>query len=205
MKQNTDLAAIKRHLAGKRIFVLPYCHDDHAWCHSRAWHIKRYIAVFDRVVDLLRERPDFRYFIDSWSQLLEPCLKARPQSVAFLRQMLAEGRLALTGGHWSNIRFAHVDEETSVRNMIYGQRKVRELFPDARLDVYANLDVAIGHSQVPQLIGLGGYRYYFAWRPQKRAGRRRRAAQFFLARPLGRRSVGYPSSLRRLEQSGRIQ
>ncbi len=33
--------------------------------------------------------------------------------------------------------------------------------------MYANLDVAIGHSQVPQLVGLGGYSYYFAWRPQK--------------------------------------
>ena len=162
-----DLSDIQAGLAAKQIFLMPYCHADHAWCHSRDWHEKRYFAAFRKMLELFERLPEFRYFIDSWSELLKPSLECAPASVTLVKQRLDEGRLALVGGHWSNVRFAHVGDETSVRNMVYGKRAVRELFPEARLDAYANLDVAIGHSQVPQLVRLAGYDCYFAWRPQK--------------------------------------
>lgn len=162
----SNLKDIKKKLNGKQIFLIPYCHADYAWLHSRDWHLRKYLAVFDKMVDLFKTRPDFKYFIDSWSELLAPCLEKRSESLPFLNQMLEDGRLAIVGGQWSNIRFSHVGDETSIRNMLFGHQRVAKLFPKAELDSYANLDVGIGHSQVSQLLRLAGYQNYFAWRPQ---------------------------------------
>lgn len=162
-----DLGDIRAGLAGKTIFLVPYCHADHAWCHTREWHKRRYNEALRRALTLCASQPDFRYFIDSWSEFLKPCLDSNPDLLPTVREYVHSGKLALVGGHWSNIRFGHVGDETSIRNMIHGRRAVAEHFPDARLDAYANLDVAIGHSQVPQLVRLAGYSCYFAWRPLK--------------------------------------
>ena len=162
-----DLNGIRNQLRDKRIFLMPYCHADFAWRHPRQFHLHRYKAIFDRVIELFRDRPEFRYFFDSWSEMLAPCIAARPDSVPFLAKMIQEGRLAILGGLWSNVRLSHVGDETSIRNIVYGKQKIREVFPEARLDGYANLDAAIGHSQVPQLMNLGGYRFFFCRRPEK--------------------------------------
>ena len=144
-----DLEEIRSRLKDKHIFLMPYCHGYHAWRHPRQFHVHRYIATLDRVIELFETRTDFKYFYDSWSEMLACCIEARPEAVPFLREMLREGRLAIFGGHWSNVRLAHVGDETSIRNIILGKRKIRELFPEAGLDGYGNLDVGIGHSQVP--------------------------------------------------------
>ena len=47
------ICGIEKHLAGKQIYLVPYCHADHAWLHSRDWHLRRYLAVFDKMVELL--------------------------------------------------------------------------------------------------------------------------------------------------------
>ncbi len=158
---------IKKHLADKQIFLIPYCHADHAWLHSRDWHERRYLAVFDKAMKLLEDNPSYKYFFDGWSELLRPILRKRANKIPFMRDMLKDGRLALLSGHWSNIRFSHIGDETSIRNIIYGHREVNEIFPEARLNGYANLDVGIGHSQVPQILNLAECKNYFAWRPQK--------------------------------------
>lgn len=157
---------IKKHLTGKHIYLIPYCHADHAWLHSRDWHERRYLMIFDKAMELLENNPSYKYFFDGWSELLKPCLEKRTDKIPFMRDMLRDGRLALLSGHWSNIRFSHIEDETSIRNIIYGHRKVKEIFPEVRLDGYANLDVGIGHSQVPQILNLAECENYFAWRPQ---------------------------------------
>ncbi len=160
-----EVAKIREQLKDKQIYLIPYCHADHAWMHTRDWHIRRYVAVLERALELLKTRPDFTYFVDSWSELLKPCVEHHPEWIPEIREHLKQGRFAIGGGQWSNLRFCHLNDETTIRNMTYGKRKVHEIFPEARLDAYANLDVGIGHSQVPQLLQLANYPFYFAWRP----------------------------------------
>ncbi|MDD5707010.1 MAG: hypothetical protein PHR35_13890, partial [Kiritimatiellae bacterium] len=162
-----NLNTIREHLQGRRILAMPYCHADHAWEHSRDWHLRRYSSIFDRVLHLLRTQSDFRFFFDSWSEMLKPCLEARPADLPFVRQMIAERRLAIVGGQWSNVRPAQVADETFIRNMVYGRRQMADFLPDVHPEAYANMDTGIGHSQLPQVLRLGGYRRYFAWRPQR--------------------------------------
>jgi len=162
----TEPAEIRSALDDKRVFVMPYCHADIAWEHTRRWHVDRYVLVFDEILRLTESEPGFRHFFDSWCEMLEPCLVHRPASEAKVRALVAEGRLAICGGHWANLRMTQVGDETILRNLILGRREVRRRFPHADLRVYANLDVAIGHSQVPQILQLAGCPFYFGWRPQ---------------------------------------
>jgi len=160
------LEKIRRRLKGATIFVMPYNHADIAWTHTRAWHVSRYVRILDEVLDVMKSHPEFRFFIDSWIEFLEPYLRLRPSRLKELRERVKEKRIAFTCGQFGNLRPTQVGDETFIRNLILGRRKIREMFPRADLSVFANLDVGIGHSQLPQLLQLAGCPYYFAWRPE---------------------------------------
>jgi hypothetical protein len=152
--------------AGATIHVIPYTHADIAWVHSRAWHVDRYVRAMDEVLDLLDRDAAFRYYVDTWVEWMKPYIALRPHNVERLRRHIAAGRLAVCCGHHGNVRSTQVGDETFIRNLQLGMRHWRQLAPEARPTVYANMDVAIGHSQVPQLLRLAGIGNYFAWRPQ---------------------------------------
>ena len=161
-----SLDSCRRALAGRTIHVIPYTHADVAWVHSRAWHIDRYTRAMDEVLDLLDRDPSFRYYVDTWTEWIKPYVELRPQNVQRLRRHVESGRLAVCCGHYGNVRSTAVGDETFIRNLQLGMRRWRELAPGVRFNVYANMDVAIGHSQVPQLLRLAAIRNYFAWRPE---------------------------------------
>ena len=161
-----DIEAFERDLKGKTVYVIPYCHADVAWVHSRAWHVNRYVRALDEVLDIMDSSPDFCYFIDSWTEMLRPYLEHRPHNRERVARLLNEGRLALCGGHYGNLRMTNVGDETAIRNIVVGLEKVRDQLPGFQPAIYSNLDVGIGHSQVPQVMRLGGFKGYFGWRPQ---------------------------------------
>ena len=49
----------------KRIYVVPYSHHDHAWTNTRQWHVWRYIEGFCKVLDVMRENPEYTLLIDN--------------------------------------------------------------------------------------------------------------------------------------------
>jgi len=164
-KYGKDLDALRRNLDGKTVYLIPYCHSDIAWLHTRRWHVSRYTLALDEALDMLDADPEFCYFVDTWTEMLRPYLENRPENRERIARHLASGRFAICGGHWGNLRMTQVGDETIVRNIALGRRRVREQFPDYEPCIYANLDVGIGHSQVPQIMRLGGFEWYIAWRP----------------------------------------
>ena len=165
--ERMELLEISSALRDKEIHVMPYSHADYAWRHTRKWHELRYLAIFDKVMSLLESHEKYRFFFDSISEMVLPCVEKRPASRERLRQAVKSGRLEFCGGQWSNVRPTQVGDETFIRNITVGREALREICPEASPSVYANLDVCVGHSQMPQLLRLGGYRRYFAWRPEK--------------------------------------
>ncbi len=150
----------------KRIFLIPYCHSDWAWTHTRLWHELRYDLVFNEVLDIMKKHPHFRWYLDNYLCQLTPFLRRSPQRLGELRERIKEGKIAICGG-FSNIRPNMVGEETYIRNLIIGKEKFRVLFPEADLSVHGDaVDVAMGHPQMPQVLTLAGYRYFMFWRPE---------------------------------------
>lgn len=164
-RHGQDLPALRDKLKRMTVYLIPYCHADIAWMHSRLWHVNRYVRALDEALDLLDRGPSFRYFVDSWTEMLRPYLLARPHQHARLAAQVRDGRLAICGGHWGNLRMTQVGDETIVRHLVMGPRRVREAIPGFEPATYANMDVAIGHTQVPQLLRLAGFAHYMAWRP----------------------------------------
>ncbi len=156
--------SLPQHFTGT-IHAIPYCHADIAWIHTRAWHIDRYVRLMDEVLARLEADPSYCYYIDTWVELARPYLDARPERRADLCRYMAEGRLAVCGGQYGNLRCTTAGNETSLRNMQAGYRCWREVWPDFEPHCYSNLDVTFGHSQLPQLLSLMGMELLFAGRP----------------------------------------
>ncbi|MBC7329782.1 GNAT family N-acetyltransferase [bacterium] len=157
---------IKRIGPIRKIFIVPYCHPDWAWTHTRLWHERRYDLVFNEVLDIISQHPNFRWYMDNYLCQLTPFLKRSPKRIKELRERIKEGKIAICGGY-SNIRPNMVEEETYIRNLIIGKEKFRSLFPEANLSAHGDaVDVAVGHPQMPQVLSLAGYRYFIFWRPE---------------------------------------
>ena len=174
---STPISDIRDRLQAYRLFVVPYCHADWAWTHSRHWHELRYVRVIEEVLDILEaedesglpadEASAFRWYMDVYVTEAAPFLSARPGRYHELRQRIAEGRVAVCGA-FANVRINHAEGETFLRSLIYGRRTFRELFPEADLSVHSDaVDVAVGHPQLPQIFSLNGYQCYQFWRPHE--------------------------------------
>lgn len=171
-----ELEAIREALKGMTILVVPYCHADWAWMHTRRWHERRYVLVLDEVLDILAAQDEagipheaaeaYRWYTDCWITQIATYLETRPERAEELRTRIAEGRIAICGGY-ANVRVNHVPGEIFVRALVLGRRRWREHFPEADLSVHSDLvDVAVGHPQLPQLLRLAGYDFLQFWRPE---------------------------------------
>lgn len=153
-------------LADAEIHIIPYSHADYSWTHSRQWHIQRYNIIINEVLDIMKAYEEFTWMIDNLSHMLEPFIKLCPARVEELKKRISEGRLEVTNGVVALLRPTQVGEETFIRNIVIGRKLIKNMFPASHTEVFHNVDVSIGHSQMPQLLKLGGYKYYRAWRPQ---------------------------------------
>lgn len=163
--QNELLSIIRKRLNNKRIHIVPYCHCDWAWTHTRNWHERRYALVFREVLEIMEQHPEFRWYQDNYVCQYLPLKKYCPELLPMLRKHVKEGRITICGGY-SNVRPNMVGDETFIRNQVIGRQKWLEEFPGADLSVHADaVDVAVGHPQMPQLLKLSGYTYLRMWRP----------------------------------------
>ena len=148
----------------RKIFLLPYAHCDNAWSHTRRWHEDRYTQIFHEVLDIMNRDPDYKWYFDTAYEELSPFARRAPERMAELRRRIQQGRIEVAPNTISNPAFDAVGGETFIRNMVYGRRYFERVFA-TRTEVYTANDLMPGHSQVPQLLKKGGYRYYRFTRP----------------------------------------
>ena len=148
----------------RKIFLLPYAHCDNAWSHTRRWHEDRYTQIFHEVLDIMNRDPDYKWYFDTAYEELSPFARRAPERMAELRRRIQQGRIEVAPNTISNPAFDAVGGETFIRNMVHGRRYFERVF-GTRTEVYTANDLMPGHSQIPQLLKKGGYRYYRFTRP----------------------------------------
>ena len=148
----------------RKIFLLPYAHCDNAWSHTRRWHEDRYTQIFHEVLDIMNRDPDYKWYFDTAYEELSPFARRAPERMAELRRRIQQGRIEVAPNTISNPAFDAVGGETFIRNMVHGRRYFERVF-GTRTEVYTANDLTPGHSQIPQLLKKGGYRYYRFTRP----------------------------------------
>lgn len=166
MHKYSDINEILNKLREYEIHIIPYCHADYAWTHSRQWHIERYILIINEVLDIMKNNSDYTWMIDNYQHFIEPFFEYCPSRIEEFKQRIKEKRIEITNGIFSLVRASQIGEETFIRNIALGKKFFKQILPEIDINIYHNVDVAIGHSQLPQILKLGGYDYYRAWRPQ---------------------------------------
>ena len=161
----SDMTEIRKTLKGKKLLVVPYMHADWAWCHTREWHARRYIAVFEDLLELLEKDTGYKWYMDCFCTEIGPLLERRPDLIPKIRKFVQRGDIQIAGGY-ANVRPNMVGEEAYIRNMVIGREEFLRYFPEAEIIVQGEaVDTALGHPQIPQLISKAGFRYYRAGRP----------------------------------------
>lgn len=152
----------KRHpLDGIELRIMPYAHCDLAALHTRYWHKIRYGQIFDRVMQLMEEMPEFRWYFDCYRSQLQALFEKYPEKKQRFDRYIAQKKLNFIGAY-ANIRPNMVGEETYLRNFFI----IKKLLPEAICSVYGEeVDVALGHAQIPQILRQFGYELYKVFRP----------------------------------------
>jgi len=157
---------VRRKLADAKLYIVPYSHIDWSWAHSRQWQADRTNLVMNEVLDLLRENPDFRWFMDTQNEELQCFLDRSPDRVPELKKRVQEGKIGVSGGTIANQHPHWMEGEAFIWNMVLGRRYFQREFPGVDLSAMTLYDVTPGYSQVPQLLSKGGYRYFRTYRPE---------------------------------------
>ena len=149
----------------RKIFIIPHSHHDFAWVYERDWHVRRYIRLFEEVVEWLDRTPGATWHIDNVIHSLEPFEENSPEYFRRFREYVRQGRIEVTSGGYSLARPSYVGEETFIRNLQAGSEYFLEHLGTLGNDMYSNIDTASGQRQLPQILGLMGFKYYFFYRP----------------------------------------
>jgi len=161
----TTVAEARRMLAGHTIWLWHYLHADWQWEQSRAWHEDRYALAVSEALDLMQHDPEFMYFFDTASEFYEPVARKLGNRLEELKQRVREGRVRIVSAQVANCRPNQVGDETYLRNLQIGRAFFEAELPPIDLSLFHSVDIAIGHSQMPQILKLAGFKYYRAWRP----------------------------------------
>ncbi len=152
-------------LAGKAIWLWHYLHADWQWEQSRAWHEDRYALAVSEALDIMQRDPEFMYFFDTESEFFEPVARRLGPRLEELKERVCQGRIRIVSAQVANCRPNQVGDETYLRNLQLGRAFFEANLPPTDLSLFHSVDIAIGGSQMPQILSLAGFKYYRAWRP----------------------------------------
>ena len=157
---------IRSLLAGKKLFFVPYCHNDYGWLNSNRWDRARAPLVHSEALEILGREENFKWFMDVKFEAFDWLLERHPELLDDLKLRVGEKRLGIAPGTFCNPDNPFMEAESMIRNITVGRRYFEKTFPGVNLEVAIFNDIHPGHTQIPQLLNLGGYRYYRITRPQ---------------------------------------
>ncbi len=155
---------LREFTAGGEFLVIPYCHADYAWTHHRRWHEDRYALVIEEVLDLCQVDPGFRFCVDAFTDFIAPFIARRPDRAEELWRRVRQGQIGVLAPTLVSPRPATCPNETFIRNLTLGLRAFPHREAHNGYPVMSCPDVGFGHSQLPQILALAGFRLYRGWR-----------------------------------------
>src|SRR5918999_2072140 len=148
---------------GWRMFMVSHFHYDPVWWNTQAAYTEAWgtahefrmsfqepgLALVKAHVEMARRDPDYK-FVLAELDYLKPYWAVFPEDRAYLRQLLAEGRLELMGGTYNEPNTNLTSAESTIRNAIYGIGYQRDVLGGSPSTAW-QLD-AFGHD--PQFPGI---------------------------------------------------
>ena len=153
---------------GWRMFMISHFHYDPVWWNTQAAYTETWgtaiqyrvpfqepgLALVKAHLEACRRDPDYK-FVLAELDYLKPYWAVFPEDRAYIRQLLAEGRLELMGGTYNEPNTNLTSDESTIRNAIYGVAYQRDVLGGSPATAW-QLD-AFGHSpQFPAIMANAG-------------------------------------------------
>lgn len=141
--------------------ILSNTHWDREWYQSHEKYLVRLVSLFDKLIDLLERKPDYRFITDGQYALVDDYLTTRPEMKDRVKKVVSNGQL-LVGPWYTQPLENIVGGEALVRNLQYGVKKSEELGRAMRFSYEID---EFGHaSQIPQILAGFDIHASMAWR-----------------------------------------
>jgi alpha-mannosidase len=129
---------------GWTVWMIPHFHYDPVWWNTQAAYTATWdelegqaqefrmafqqtgFALVDAHLAVARRDPDYK-FVLAEVDYLRPYWDARPHERAYIRRLLADGRLEIMGGTYNEPNTNLTTAETTARNFVYGDGFQRQL------------------------------------------------------------------------------
>jgi alpha-mannosidase len=148
---------------GWRMFMIAHFHYDPVWWNTQAAYTEAWgaaiqyrqpfqepgLALVKAHLEMARRDPDYK-FVLAELDYLKPYWDVYPEDRAYIRRLLAEGRLELMGGTYNEPNTNLTSAESTIRNAIYGIGYQRDVLGGNPATAW-QLD-AFGHD--PQFPGI---------------------------------------------------
>jgi alpha-mannosidase len=191
---NAALEEIARLLKPVKPFVrqwtghlVGHAHIDTNWLWEYPETVAEFGKTFGSAVKFMEEFPDFT-FTQSSSCFYQETEASHPALFEKIKKHVAEGRWEIVGGRICEGDTNIMSAESHARQFLYGQRFFRERF--GKQAVVGFEPDTFGHTwQMPQILKLGGCKYYYFCRAGN--GRSKGSPLFWWSAPDGSRVLTF--------------
>jgi len=140
--------------AEEQIFVVPGFHADPVWIEDQRDYMVSLLSSAEQNLVITEVDPDYGVYLSELSYL-KPFYDTRPDRRAYLRALIADGRVG-TGGAYNQAVEKLISGEALIKNILYGRLFHEGVLGDT-CTVYMCWDV-FGHcAQLSQLLAKSGY------------------------------------------------
>ena len=143
------------------IHLVPHTHWDREWYEPFQVFRMRLVDLIDQLLERMAADPRLRFTLDGQAATVDDYLEIRPEAEPLIRQLIAEGRLAI--GPWQILLDEFlVSGETIVRNLELGWARAESLGGAMRVGYLPDM---FGHiAQMPQILRRSGIDRAVVWR-----------------------------------------
>ena len=141
------------------LWVIPSIHYEGAVFKTREEYLEIGLPIILEVLNMLKVLPNYRFALDQVCYV-KPFLERYPEEAATFRQMVAEGRLEITGGTDTMNDVNMPVGESLVRQFLYGKGFYRDKLGVEVTAGWAT-DTFGQNAQMPQILKLAGYKSYW--------------------------------------------
>ncbi|MHC1695331.1 MAG: alpha-mannosidase [Eubacteriales bacterium] len=107
----------------KKAFITPTTHWDREWVMTFGQFQVRLVNLFDNLIKIMEQNPDYRFLFDGQAIVLEDYLEIHPEHEDKLRAFMRSGQL--TTGPWYVLADQFLENgESTIRNLMRGRELI---------------------------------------------------------------------------------
>lgn len=141
--------------------IINHTHWDREWFLTSIYTSRWIAGLIDRLAELATQNPDFHFFFDGQTLVIEDLLQVSPRSLEQVERLIRQGNLVI-GPYYCQPDWRLSSGESLIRNLFYGQEDGQAYGGVANTGWLVD---TFGHiSQSPQIHRMFGIDAVYIWR-----------------------------------------